>query len=196
MSAAGIAVAVAAYWYASPYLALHWMKSAVESRDADAFNRRVDFAKLRAHVKEQLAATMSDRLGQASQDAGARRRAGGALGAMLGSALLEPLVDNLVSPETVMRALQTARFDAAANGDPSTAVGRDTGRGDGRAAGGNAIDAGRPHVAWSSERVDIDTLIVSVGQDAPTPAGRVRWVMERSGFADWRLTDIRWPIER
>ncbi len=48
------AIAIGAYWYWSPFAAIHSMQSAAETRDADAFNEYVDYPKLRESIKGQF----------------------------------------------------------------------------------------------------------------------------------------------
>jgi hypothetical protein len=59
------ALAVPAYWYWSPYHALHSMKAAAQARDADDFNQYVDYPKLRESLKGQFSAMMAESLGSA-----------------------------------------------------------------------------------------------------------------------------------
>jgi len=87
-------VAVAAYWYWSPFLALKQMQSAVRAQDADAFNRHVDYPRLRDSVKSQMAARMAAELEKSGQAGGslwrariaARRRHGRQAGRRAGAA--------------------------------------------------------------------------------------------------------------
>jgi hypothetical protein len=169
--------ALGAYWYWSPYVAVYQMRSAAEKLDADAFNQGVDYPKLRESLKGQFAATMAERMASTSnKSAGGAESLGAALGSILGMALVDRFVDALVRPEVVMSAMQQGRLEAEANA-PSAPVSRE-----------------REEVDWHLDRPTLDKVIAyttsKAERDVPP---RVGFVLERSGFADWKLTEIRLP---
>ena len=175
ISAVLVAVlAIGGYWYFSPYLALKSMRSAAERHDADAFNERVDYPRLRESLKGQLAAHMSQQASK-SADSGA-----GALGAMLGMALINPLIDAIVRPELVMQAMQEGQLKGLPGAQPGAA--------------GDQPATSAQEVKWEVERKGANKLIAH-GRDAGEPRADkgLELVFERSGFADWKLTEIRLP---
>lgn len=87
-------VAVLGYGYASPYLALDRLKRAADARDAQTVSEYVDYPALRESLKEQVAGLLTRRL-HASGNPFA------ALGAMIGVALIGPMVDAYATPEGV-----------------------------------------------------------------------------------------------
>lgn len=91
-----VVAAVALYAYASPYLALRQMKQAIDARDAQAISVHVDFPALRISLKQQLTDELMRRI-----DAQKRDNPLAILGAMIGSALVGPLVDAYATPDGV-----------------------------------------------------------------------------------------------
>ena len=89
-----VIVAVLGYGYASPYLALDRLKRAADARDAQTVSEYVDYPALRESLKEQVAGLLTRRL-HASGNPFA------ALGAMIGVALIGPMVDAYATPEGV-----------------------------------------------------------------------------------------------
>ena len=182
------ALAVAVYWYASPYWALYVLKSAAERRDAETFNEHVDYPRLRESVKGQLTAFMA---GQTKDSAGAGDdvgRAGMALGAMLGIAVADRLVDAFVRPEMVMRFMNEARWGGSPTAQDAPPADSPTSPG----AGDKPV--GRTgKTRWTTERPGVDKLIVYAGDDPTDAGGRIGLVLERSGFARWKLTEVRMP---
>jgi hypothetical protein len=87
-------VAVLGYGYASPYLALDRLKRAADARDAQTVSEYVDYPALRESLKEQVVGLLTRRL-HASGNPFA------ALGAMIGVALIGPMVDAYATPEGV-----------------------------------------------------------------------------------------------
>jgi hypothetical protein len=174
--------ALAAYWYWSPFLALRQMQSAARAQDADAFNRHVDYPRLRDSLKGQMAARMAAELDKSGSAGGSL----GALGTLLGGVMADKLVDMLVRPETVMHAMQSGQFGpkagpaAPANAGPAAAPDTDTKQ--------NAAPK------WAYVRNGTDQLIAypADGADGGEPSRKkVQIVFERSGFADWKLTGVR-----
>lgn len=95
------------WYFASPYLALKNMQTAVEARDADALSAQIDFPALREDLKAEMAAVMmAEAQKKGSQDAAA---------AMLGAAFADKMIDGMVSP-TGIKVLM-------ANADKGAAVG-------------------------------------------------------------------------
>lgn len=163
-----LAVAVGGYWYYSPHIAMKAMQSAAQKQDADAFNERVDYPKLRESFKGQMSALMAEKVGDTS--------GAGAFGAMLGMAMVNQFVDALVRPEVVMRAMQSGEFQLKGGANNGTA------------------ESGTPSkkVDWRIERKGVDKVIAyAMEPGQPTDAKATGLVFERQGFTDWKLTEIR-----
>lgn len=173
---AAIAVAAAglgAYWHFSPYLAMKSLRAAAEARNADAFNEKVDYPKLRESLKGQMAAKVADKLGNSASSGNQLE----AMGSAMALAFINPLIDAMVRPELVMQAMSRGELSMkpskADNGQPGEA---------------------RPEPKWDVERVSLNKVI-AYAQDAKDPgAAKFGVVFERSGFADWKLTELRMPI--
>ncbi|RFU47857.1 DUF2939 domain-containing protein [Paraburkholderia sp. DHOC27] len=87
-------IAALGYGYASPYVALDRLKRAADARDAQTVSEYVDYPALRESLKDQVAGLLTRRL-HASGNPFA------ALGAMIGVALIGPLVDAYATPDGV-----------------------------------------------------------------------------------------------
>ncbi|WP_322046832.1 DUF2939 domain-containing protein [Paraburkholderia sp. J67] len=94
--AAVVVVAALGYGYASPYLALNRLKQAADARDAVALNEYVDYPALRVSLKQQVGDMLQQRI-QAQHSSNPLLM----LGAVIGAALIGPLVDAYATPEGV-----------------------------------------------------------------------------------------------
>ena len=181
-------VAIAGYWYWSPFLAIRQMQSAAQAKDADAFNERVDYPKLRESLKGQLSAVMGEQMTK-TQDAG---NPFAALGSMLGLAMVDRFVDAMVRPETVMRAMQDGQMSPVAV-KPSDAPAPTSSNPDSQAP----AEAREDKPKWTYERKGVDKLI-AYATDPQKPGAqnseKLGVVFERSGFANWKLTEVRLPV--
>lgn len=170
--------AVAAYWWWSPYLAMSNVQAAARQQDAETFNAYVDYPRLRESIKGQLSAAMADNMTKETHSSDAAR-AGAALGTMLGMAMVNTMVENLVRPEFVMQAMRSARDNPQST--PSDRSGQPSNQ-----------SPSTSDVDWSFERYGADKLIAYSSRE-PSAKDRVGFVFERSGFASWKLTELRLP---
>jgi hypothetical protein len=107
VAAALMAIASVPLWYfESPVWTLKGMKDAAQSRDADALNAYIDYPALRRSLKAELIARM---MAEAQKD----KSGLGALGMAVGSAMVRPLIDGLVSPGGMRAALLANRHEKA-----------------------------------------------------------------------------------
>lgn len=165
-------IALAAYWYWSPFLAMRTMQSAAQANDADTFNAHVDYPRLRDSLKGQLSALMAEEMEKSADS----KNPFEAIGTMLGMAMVDKLVDAMVRPETVMRGMQNGKFGPS----PSTSD-----------AGDDA--AGPSKTKWIYVRKGVDKLIAYPEEPAEPNDKKVGIVFERSGFANWKVTELRMP---
>lgn len=86
----------------TPYLTLWQMRAAAQAGDAQAFSRHVDFEALRDHLRQGVQRKL------AGQERGAdgQPTPASAFGAALAGALLGPMVDTLITPESLARLMQ------------------------------------------------------------------------------------------
>jgi hypothetical protein len=153
--------------YASPYLTLYQMYQAVERRDARAISNSVDFPALRESVKENLQSVVL------KQTAKQNNPILNLIGAALGSALADPVLDRLVTPEGVMALLEGQRLQAGADG------------------GDRSLSEQAVQVDVNPRYESFDRFVVSVkpkGEDVPP----VDVVLSREGLG-WKITGVRLP---
>ncbi|WP_306715377.1 DUF2939 domain-containing protein [Burkholderia dolosa] len=91
-----VAIATIGYAYASPYIALNRLKSAIDARDAQTVSEYVDFPSLRISLKQQITEELMRRIDAVKKD-----NPFAVIGALIGSALIGPLVDAYATPDGV-----------------------------------------------------------------------------------------------
>ena len=158
---------VAAYWYYSPYLALKEISAAARDKNAEKFNEQVDYPRLRESLKGQFSVHMAKTMGEQSNNPFA------AVGALIGSALINQMVEAFVRPEMVMQIIQEGKIIA----NPPD-------------ASSNSSTKDAP--VWTVERMDMDRMLATPQIKQPHSLGKTpRFVLQRYGFATWRLTEMR-----
>jgi Protein of unknown function (DUF2939) len=108
-----VAVGLAAGWlYASPMWTLRAMRDAAIAKDSKALAGYVDFEALRSDVKAKAKAKLDL---ESKKDSGGL----GPLGSLLGSAMIEPMVNAVVSPAGIA-ALMAGEAKLGSGGTAST----------------------------------------------------------------------------
>jgi Protein of unknown function (DUF2939) len=165
-----LAVLVALLFYATPYLAVHQMRSAAAAHDAARLSGYVDFPALRASLKAGVQARL---LGHELNEAGQPTPAS-AMGAAVAGALLGPLVDALITPESLGRVMQGQPPVSAATGLGSEP----------------AAPERRLQTAMGYESPGRFVFSVKPQGDDEEP---VELVLRREGLLHWKLAELRLP---
>ncbi|WP_020655143.1 DUF2939 domain-containing protein [Massilia niastensis] len=158
---------------ASPYWALHRLRSAVEERDAQAFSERVDYPLLRASMKEQLKGAMRAELGGEGADGNPLA----AFGQAMAGVLIDPLVDMVVTPGGVMVMMERGKTSLPRPGQeperpaPADRPGRDA----------EKVDYALSYRGW--DRV----ALTRKGGDGGS------FILRRYGVWHWKLAGIELP---
>ncbi|MDE4456080.1 DUF2939 domain-containing protein [Psychrobacter sp. DAB_AL62B] len=106
----GLLVIFAIYLYASPYLVLNNIKNAAEQGDADKLSGYIDFPSVKQSMKDQVKAAMVEELAASDEQDGFE-----ALGTMLAAAMIDPLIDGVITPDGVALMLQGQELDFSLN---------------------------------------------------------------------------------
>ncbi|MEX3957335.1 DUF2939 domain-containing protein [Trinickia sp. EG282A] len=192
--AAIVVFAILAYIYATPYLVLDRLKQAADARDAETVDRYVDYPALRASLKQQLSQLLSRRV-----ESQKREHPLAAFGALVGMALIGPLVDNYATPEGVAALLN----GMPPRGEPSEALSPPappTAPSAGKSAAApaappssQATPAPAENAPAAPKRVGahyrgIDEFVVTYRHDAASAPYSV--ILRRDGWFSWRLSAV------
>jgi nucleoid-associated protein YgaU len=196
----GIAIIVLALIvlaYASPYLVLSRVRDAVQQRDAAMIDKYVDYPALRTSLKQQVTQWLSRRVQtQKLQHPLA------ALGALVGMAFVEPLVDAYATPDGVAALLAglpprgepgeapPSMSDQSMRQAEQAPQQQQTPPGPAPASPAAAAPAG-PHAKSSAGYRDMDTFALNYAQGADTPPYSV--VFHRRGWFSWQIDAVEIP---
>ena len=163
-------VALAGGWYyASPGLTVKAMVEAAQGSDEARFSSYVDYDALRTDMKSELTSRLK---AEAKRDGSAQAK----LGVAMGLAMINPIVDSMVSP----KGMKTAFANLAKEQQAAKAQGEGSGK-DGGAKG--TVPAADPQI----RRQGFNRFIVT-GKDTPESG----LVFERRGLS-WKLSGIDLP---
>lgn len=168
IAAAVAVVAIAATAYASPYYALHQIKTALAERNADALAEHVDFPALRASVKTQLEASMARSI---AATAGSDNPLA-VLGQSIASAMLGKMVDTMVSPAGVVALVNKSAVSPQADANTNA----DT-----------PADGAQKKAEYSAGYAGLNTFVVRA-KDGNAQDGAL--VLLRHGVWGWKLSSI------
>jgi Protein of unknown function (DUF2939) len=185
--AAIVVFAVVAYAYASPYLVLDRLKRAADARDAETVNQYVDYPALRMSLKQQLTELLARRI-----DTQKREHPFAALGALIGMALIGPLVDNYATPDGVAALLNGMPPRGEPGEAPPASSSSQPGSSpaappQGPAAGAPGEPAPEPRQTSAGYR-GIDEFVVTYRHDPASAPYSV--ILHRDGWFSWRLAAV------
>jgi hypothetical protein len=183
-------IAVLGFAYATPYIALNNLKRAADARDAQTVNQYVNFPALRESLKEQVAGLLTRRLG-----AHGNGNPLAAIGAMIGVALIGPLVDAYATPDGVAALLNgmPPRGDPgerppappAANNPPDAPAPAPE---NGNATDGNANSAPPQPPQTTAGYRGLNEFVVTYQHGAGD--ARYSAIFQREGVFTWKLAAV------
>ena len=168
----GLLVIFAIYLYVSPYLVLNNIKNAAEQGDADKLSGYIDFPSVKQSMKDQVKAVMVKELTSSKEQDGFE-----ALGTMLGAAMIDPLIDGLVTPDGVALMLQGQKLDFDLNNDTPE---------DKPKAKNEDIDYKAGYLSFNRFKVQV------IGADDPNESIDV--IMHRD-WLSWKVTSINFSLD-
>ena len=169
-----LVIAAGSHWYYSPYLSMNSMAKAAKAKDATKFNEYVDYPSLRESIKGQFSVKMAEVIGSQPQNAFS------ALGAMIGVTMVNQMVDAFVRPEMVMSMMEQGKaeiLNQSTKSKPST------------------NETSTSSLEWEFDRQGTDLILATVINQEPKNTKPV-FVFQRTGYANWRLTEIRIPTSK
>lgn len=160
---AAVAILAPVGWYVgSPYLAMHNLKEAVREGDRDDLAEKVDFPAVRESIKSQAKAVMMAELTKEKDS-----NPFAALGGMLAMAMIDPVVDGIVSPDGLRVMVDKGQIRAKADAEANKA----------------------PEVAWAIAHKGMSRFTAKPeGGDVKAP----ELVFKRDGVS-WKLVDVVLP---
>ncbi len=184
-----LVVAALGFVYASPYIALNRVKHAADARDAQTVNEYVEFPALRASLKEQVAALLTRCV-----DIQKNGNPLAVIGAMIGAALVGPLVDSYATPDGVAAILNgiPPRGDPGERPPAPQADASTTAAPTPPAAPTSGVTAAReapnqPPRTTAGYR-NFDTFVVTYQHGAGD--ARYSAIFHRSGLVNWKLAGV------
>ena len=168
----GLLVIFAIYLYVSPYLILNNIKNAAEQGDADKLSGYIDFPSVKQSMKDQVKAAMVKELASSKEQDGFE-----ALGTMLGAAMIDPLIDGLVTPDGVALMLQGQKLDFDLNNDTPE---------DKPKSKNEDIDYKAGYLSFNRFKVQV------IGADDPNESIDV--IMHRD-WLSWKVTSINFSLD-
>lgn len=167
-SIAAVVIVFGVWFFFTPYLTVSGMKSAAEARDSAKLSGYVNFPDLKESLKATLNAKLAWDVTKAKDG-----NPFAALGAAMATAFINPMIDALVTPESLAMMMRGDKPHPGKNGtqSPQSDSSADT----------------------SMSYESFDRFVVTVKKKGETgePVGLV---FNRDGMFSWKLSAIRLPI--
>jgi Protein of unknown function (DUF2939) len=154
--------------YASPYFTLYQMYQAVERKDVQGISAHVDFPALRESVKTNLQTVVNKETSQQSSPLM------GLLGSVMGGFVLDPVVDQLVTPSGIAALLEGQQLQ----------LGKQDGQAQLTQGNSSAPDVKAEYESFNQFAVSVKAK----GQDVEP----VTLLLSRDGLG-WKVSGVRLP---
>jgi hypothetical protein len=191
-----IVIALLVTAYASPYLVLSRLRDAAQARNSQMIDRYVDYPALRASLKQQVTQMLTRRV-----DTQKLQHPFAALGALVGIALVGPLVDAYATPDGVAALLKGMPPRGEPGEVPPSADEEASAQGRQAAPQSQTVPASPSVTASDEEKVagprakgsagyrDIDTFAVTYARGA---AGEEPYsvIFHRRGWFSWQIDAV------
>lgn len=168
LSIAIIFVAFSTWFYFTPHLAVSGMKSAVEAKDAAKLSRYVNFPALKESLKADFNAKLASEVAKETDG-----NPVAFLGAALAAAFINPMIDALVTPESLAMMMKGDKPQLATNTEEAKSSDSD-------------VD-----ISMSYESFDRFVVTVKKKGTSEEPLGLV---FNRDGIFSWKLSALRLPM--
>lgn len=166
-------IALAACFYYTPYWAVTNMKAAAENRDAEALSEYVDFPSLKESLKANFNAMMASEVSNNMSD-----NPFGAFGATLATAFINPMVDNLVTPESLAMMMKGEKPEL-----------NKTENSNDKNDSSNTEDNTETTMSYDK----FNSFIVTI-KEKDSPDEPVKMIFKRHGITSWKLSALRLPL--
>lgn len=162
-----ILIAFSTWFYFTPHLAVSGMKSAAEAKDAAKLSGYVNFPALKESLKASFNAQLASEVEKEKDNPFA------ALGGALAAAFINPMIDALVTPESLAMMMKGNKPQPAENTEKTNPSDSD-------------VD-----ISMFYESFDRFVVTVKKKGTAEKPLGLV---FNRDGLFSWKLSALRLPM--
>ena len=181
LAVAGTGVLLGAYYAASPWLTVNKLKQAFEKKDTRQIEKIVDFPELREDFKEVAKATV---MTNAAKELEGNPFA--ALGMMMANALIDPLIDSVISPAGLQALLSTGEMSV----QPSDVLNENNSWSSKESSTEEFKPS--PDLSVKMNYTDLNEFKIELS-NKKVIAEPISLFMEREGFDDWKVTGIDIP---
>ena len=181
-SAIAASVVTGCYAFASPWLALKDLTQAFEDQDIRKIEKLVDFPELREDIKVTARAAMMK-----STAIELEGNPFAAMGIMMANAIVDPIIDQVISPAGLQLLFSAGEMSGGADGVPENidAIARDLIP----SSDGGEVSRG---IEVKTEYVGINEFEVQV-RNVEMFNESVSFYMRREGLGGWKVDGIRIP---
>jgi len=163
-----IAIIVAVYIFAAPYITVYRMKNSADNHDGEALSEHVDFPALRQSLKDQMNAMFAKEMAKEAED-----NPYSALGAVFGGVMVEKMVDAYVTPAAITEFMK-------GKPDPNQA--------DDSSSSNPSSD---PFANASMSYESFSKFSITIIDEESSK--EVKFILRRKGIG-WKLTEIMLPL--
>ncbi len=166
-----VIIALGICFYYTPHWAVSNMKKAAENKDAEALSDYVDFPAFKESLKTNFNAMMASEVSNSVSD-----NPFSVFGAALATAFINPMIDNLVTPESLAMLMKGGKPQLEKTQSKNKAQ----------------SSFGEGETETSMRYDNLNRFVVTV-KDKESPQEPVKLIFKRYGIISWKLSALRLP---
>ncbi|MBN3794269.1 DUF2939 domain-containing protein [Burkholderia sp. Ac-20392] len=192
MAIAGIAIAVGvASSYASPYITLYQMRSALADNDADSFSSHVDFPSMRESLRAQVMTMMHAKMANSPEMNG---NSFADLGMVMAMGFVNQAIDTMVTPAGVMTMMAQGATKPAHASVPASPPGpSETAHAESDGGTAPQTTSSKPKADYSVGYKNWSTVTATARKGTDDD---VTFIFKRDGLWSWKLSAVNLPIDK
>ncbi|MBY4727389.1 MULTISPECIES: DUF2939 domain-containing protein [Burkholderia] len=192
LAIAGIAIAAGvASSYASPYITLYQMRSALADNDADSFSSYVDFPSVRESLRAQLITMMQAKMANSPEMNG---NPFADLGMVMAMGFVNQAIDTMVTPAGVMTMMaQGAAKPARSSVQASSPEPSETAQSGSDGGTAPQTTSSKPKADYSAGYKNWSTVTATARKGTDD---EVTFILKRDGLWSWKLSAVNLPIDK
>lgn len=169
-----VVLLVAVYLYASPYIMLNNLKTAVQENDSNKVSTYINFASVRQNLKDQMNGYLMKQMSASKSNDGME-----ALGSMFAMTMVEKVVDMAVTPEGVTLMMQGKKPNVGLDDQKTDQT--------------DNSSSSAPSKEYSTRYLSMNQFEVSIATEEKDKT--VTAILERDGLS-WKVAKINIPMDK
>lgn len=167
-----VLIAFGVFFYFTPHLTISKMKKAAQNNDADTLSEYIDYPSVKESLKANINAMITSEVSANMDD-----NPFGAFGAALATVFINPMIDNLITPENLAMMMKGKKPEIEKPNDKYY----------------EEKDSIDQNLGTTMSYNNFNSFVVTF-KDKKSSDDPIKMIFKRNGIISWKLTSLRLPL--